>query len=135
MCILFKVSRSCYYRWLSIEKQEDYQLNEIIKSVFNSSRKTYGTRRIKKRLEQLYGLIMSRRRIARIMKKLSLKCLNRRRFRVQTTNSNHKYMISPNLLKQDFYASYTDEIYVGDRSVNKKILNISFFNTRIYTNK
>lgn len=114
MCILFKVSRSCYYRWLSIEKQEDYQLNEIIKSVFNSSRKTYGTRRIKKRLEQLYGLIMSRRRIARIMKKLSLKCLNRRRFKVQTTNSNHKYMISPNLLKQDFYASYPDEIYVGD---------------------
>lgn len=114
MCILFKVSRSCYYRWLSIERQEDYELNEIIKSVFNSSRKTYGTRRIKKQLEQLYGLIVSRRRIAKIMKKLSLKCLNRRRFRVQTTNSNHKYMISPNLLKQDFYASYPDQIYVGD---------------------
>lgn len=57
---------------------------------------------------------MSRRRIARIMKKLSLKCLNRRRFRVQTTNSNHSYMISPNLLKQNFYASYIDEVYVGD---------------------
>jgi transposase InsO family protein len=114
MCRLFNVSRSCYYRWLSIDKQEDCQLNELIKSVFIDSRKTYGTRRIKKRLEQLYGLIMSRRRIGRIMKKLSLKCLNRRRFRVQTTNSNHSYMISPNLLKQDFYASCSDEVYVGD---------------------
>lgn len=114
MCRLFEVSKSNYYRWLKIENQEDYQLNELIKNVFIASRKTYGTRRIKKRLEQLYGLTVSRRKIGRIMKKLSLRCLNRRRFRVQTTNSNHNYMISPNLLKQDFHASYPDEIYVGD---------------------
>jgi putative transposase len=114
MCRLFTVSRNCYYRWLKIDKKDDYQLNELIKNIFETSRKTYGTRRIKKKLEQLYGLIISRRKIARIMKNLSLKCLNKRRFRVQTTDSNHRYMISPNLLKQDFYASCPDQIYVGD---------------------
>lgn len=114
MCRLFSVSKSCYYRWLKIDKQEDYQLNELIKNVFFNSRNTYGTRRIKKRLERLYGLVISRRRIGKIMKKLSLKCLNKGHFRVQTTNSNHSYMVSPNLIKQDFYASYQDEIYVGD---------------------
>jgi len=114
MCKLFIVSRNCYYRWLKIDKKDDYQLNELVKNIFETSRKTYGTRRIKKKLEQLYGLIISRRKIARIMKSLTLKCLNKRRFRVQTTNSNHRYMISPNLVKQDFYASYPDKIYVGD---------------------
>lgn len=47
-----------------------------------------------------------------------------------TTDSNHNLPIAPNILNRDFYASKVDEKYVGDRSINKKILNISFFNTR-----
>jgi len=114
MSKLLAVSRSCYYRWLSIEKQEDIELNDLIKKVFTHSRHTYGTRRIKKRLEQLYGLIVSRRRIGRIMKRESLAVLSKRRYRAQTTNSNHAYMTSPNRLRQDFYAYAPNEIYVGD---------------------
>lgn len=114
MCKVVNVSRSCYYRWLRIDRQEDVALNELITSVFMMSRQTYGTRRIKKHLEQQVGLIISRRRIGYIMKKENLSTRNRRRFRVQTTDSNHKYMTSPNRLQQDFYASYPDEVYVGD---------------------
>lgn len=114
MCRLLNVSRSCYYHWLNVQKQEDTELNGVIKELFTKSRLTYGTRRIKKRLEQVYGLIISRRRIGRIMKKLSLQVLKKRRFRAQTTNSNHSYMTSPNRLQQDFYASAQDQIYVGD---------------------
>lgn len=69
---------------------------------------------MKKRLEQLYGFIISRRRIARIMKKLGLSCRNKRRFRVLTTNSNHTYAIAPNRIQQDFYTSTPDQMYVGD---------------------
>ena len=86
----------------------------MIKNVFISSRQTYGTRRIKKQLERLYGLIVSRRRIGKIMKKLGLNSRNKRRFRVLTTNSNHNYAISPNRLQQDFYATTTNQVYVGD---------------------
>ena len=114
MCRLLHVSRSCYYHWLRVEKQEDTELNDLIKEVFVQSRRTYGTRRIKKRLEQLYGLVLSRRRIGRIMKRLSLYVLKKRRYRAQTTNSNHTYMTSPNRLQQDFYACVPDQIYVGD---------------------
>jgi transposase InsO family protein len=114
MCLLLKVSRSCYYHWLRVEKQEDVELNEIVEGAFVGSRQTYGTRRIKKQLERLYGLILSRRRIGRIMKKLGLNTRNKRRFRVLTTNSNHNYAISPNRLHQDFYASQPDQVYVGD---------------------
>lgn len=62
----------------------------------------------------MYGLIQSRRRIGRIMKKLGLNTRNKRRFRVLTTNSNHNYTISPNRLHQDFYASQPNQVYVGD---------------------
>jgi len=114
MCEQLGVTRSSYYHWLRIDHQEDKQLNQLIKDTFIGSRQTYGTRRIKKQLEKLYGLILSRRRIGRIMKKESLNSRNKRRFRVLTTNSNHNYATSPNRLKQDFYASRPDQVYVGD---------------------
>ena len=87
----------------------------MIKDIFLGTYQTYGTRRLKKRLEQLYGLIVFRRRSARIMKKLGLSCRNKRRFRVLTTNSNHTYAIAvPNRIQQDFYASVPNQMYVGD---------------------
>ena len=66
------------------------------------------------------------------MKYYNLKAKIKRRF-VNTTDSNHNNEIAPNILDRDFYALNPDEKYVGDRSINKKILNISFFNARIYT--
>lgn len=114
MCRLMQVSRSCYYHWLRVDHQEDEQLNQLVQDTFIGSYQTYGTHRIKKQFEQIYGLIVSRRRIGRIMKKLELSTRNRRRFRVLTTNSKHNYAIAPNRLKQDFYASQPDQAYVGD---------------------
>jgi len=114
MCHILGVSRSCYYHWLRCERQEDNVLNETIEDVFMGSRQTYGTRRMKKQLEYLYGVIVSRRRIGHIMKKLGLNTCNKRRFRVLTTDSNHNYAISPNRLEQDFYVSQPNKVYVGD---------------------
>ena len=114
MCKVFKVSRSCYYRWLNIEKQEDTKLNNLIKNIFETSNSTYGTRRIKQQLVKDYGLIVSRRRIGKIMKKLGLVCKNKKRFRIKTTDTNHGFSIAPNRLNQDFYAFLPNQKYVGD---------------------
>jgi len=114
MCKVLKVSRSCYYRWLSIEKQEDEKLNNLIKDIFEISKSTYGTRRIKIELQKQYGVIVSRRRIGRIMHKLGLVCKNKKRFKIQTTDSNHNFSIAPNVLNQNFYASLPNKKYVGD---------------------
>lgn len=115
MCRLLEVSRNGYYHWLKNgERKEDSDLVEYIKSIFEDSFKTYGTRRIKKALETKYGWIVSRRRVGRIMKKEGLKARSKQRFRIQTTDSKHHYPISPNLLDQDFYASSPNEAYVGD---------------------
>lgn len=114
MCKLFGVSRSCYYHWLKVDRKEDTKLHNLVKKAFLESYYTYGTRRIKKELEFNYGLILSRRRIGKIMKYLSLNAKTKKRFRVLTTNSKHNYAISCNRVNQDFYASSPDQIYVGD---------------------
>lgn len=78
------------------------------------SRQTYGTRRIKDKLLQRYGFIVSRRRIKNIMKDLNLSVKMKRRFRVNTTDPDHNLPIAPNILNRDFCASVPDEKYVGD---------------------
>jgi len=58
MCKILKVSPSCYYQWIkngSIVHKIDKQLNRLIKEIFESSRQTYGTRRIREALMQKYG--------------------------------------------------------------------------------
>ena len=117
MCKILKVDRASYYHWIksgSITKKVDKKLNELIEIIFVQGRKNYGTRRIKDKLVQRYGFIVSRRRIGRIMKELGLVAKTEKRYKINTTNSNHNLPVAPNLLNRDFYASNPDEKYVGD---------------------
>jgi len=116
MCKVFRVDRSSYYHWIKagcIVKKEDTQLNKLIEAIFIQGRRNYGTRRIQDKLKELYGLILSRKRIAAIMKDLNLKVKMKKRYK-NTTDSNHNLPIAPNLLNRDFYASAPDTKYVGD---------------------
>jgi len=116
MCKVIKVKRSCYYRWIKagcIIKKVDNQLNELIKSIFLFGRNNYGTRPIRDKLLELYGLIVSRKRISTIMKDLNLKVKIKRRYK-NTTDSNHNLPIAQNILNRDFYASNPNEKWVGD---------------------
>jgi len=116
MSKVFKVDRSSYYHWIKagcVIKKEDEQLNNLIKSIFIQGRNNYGTRRIQDKLKELYGLILSRKRISSIMKDLNLRVKMKRRYK-NTTDSNHNLPIAPNLLNRDFYASAPDTKYVGD---------------------
>ncbi|WP_233750439.1 MULTISPECIES: IS3 family transposase [Arcobacteraceae] len=116
MCKILKVNRASYYHWVKagcIVKKVDIQLNELVKSIFVFGRNNYGSRRIQDKLKELYGLIVSRRRISTIMKDLNLKVNIKRRYK-NTTDSNHNLPIAPNILNRDFYASNPNEKYVGD---------------------
>jgi len=117
MCKILKVDRCSYYQWIrngSVVQRVDKQLNSLIELIFEQSRQTYGTRRIKDALVQRYGLIVSRAKIRDIMRYLGISVKMKRRFKVMTTDSNHNLPIAPNRLKRDFYASTSDEKYVGD---------------------
>jgi putative transposase len=116
MCKVIKVDKSSYYHWIKagcVVKKVDTKLNNLIKAIFIQGRNNYGTRRIRDKLKELYGLIISRKRISNIMKDLNLKVKMKRKYK-NTTDSNHNLPIVPNILNRDFYASAPDEKYVGD---------------------
>ncbi len=116
MCQVLELSRSAYYGWIrsqeSPSKQEAKRLEERIKLIFTSNRGNYGTRRIKKALAKA-SLVVSRRRIARMMKEAGLVCKAKRKFKV-TTDSKHHHPISPNILKRNFHFKKPNQAYVGD---------------------
>ena len=117
MCRVLKADRASYYHWIKQGcqvRQVDKKLNEFIEIIFMQGKENYGTRRIKDKLIQRYGFIVSRCRIARIMQELGLVAKTKRRYRVNTTSSNHNLPVAPNILNRDFYATYPDEKYVGD---------------------
>ena len=117
MCRVLEVSPSGYYAWRcradSARRREDRQLTVHIRSTFEASRCSYGSRRIRDSLAQ-EGLRCSRSRASRLMRENDLVAKKARQFRVITTDSAHCDPVAENLLEQDFSASEADRIWVGD---------------------
>ncbi|MGK0255510.1 MAG: putative transposase [Arcobacteraceae bacterium] len=85
MCKVITVDKSSYYHWIKagcIVKKCDIQLNDLIQAIFIQGRNNYGTRRIKDKLQERYGLIVSRKRISNILKELNLKVKMKREMQV-----------------------------------------------------
>ena len=105
-----KVSKNAYYTWLrtdktKFEKPSLMYLKTRIEAIFNKSKQVYGSLRIQKALER-EGLFYSRSYIAVLMKKLELKSVLSKQFRVSTTDSKHNLPVAKNLLNRELY-SYT----------------------------
>lgn len=98
------VPRSCYYEWLDSPKtereQENEKLIEILKVLFEKGRGIYGTPRLKNKLTE-QGIVVSRRRIGRLMRQAGLWCKTKKKFKA-TTDSKHNKSIAPNLLGRQF---------------------------------
>jgi len=116
MCKLLDVSRSSYYSWLCATPSklslENIELSSQIKEIFIKGRGNYGSRRIRKRLLKK-NIIISRRRVIKLMKANNLVCKKAKKFKV-TTDSKHKLPIAPNILQRDFNAVKPNKKYVGD---------------------
>ena len=116
MCRVMSVSRSGFYEWLSRPEskrsQQDQALKANIRVLHEKSRQNYGERRIKDDLAD-QGKVVSRRRIARLMKEEGLVCKTKRKFKA-TTDSKHNKPVADNLLKRDFQQQHPDQAYVGD---------------------
>jgi len=119
MCTALEVSRSGFYKWLDKTKEpsekqwEDAVLKMDIRQIHEESRKTYGRPRLHLGL-QARGRQCGKHRLVRLMKEEGIEGLQRRRFRVKTTDSNHPYAIAPNLLEGHSGPSRPDEIWVAD---------------------
>jgi len=116
MCDLLKVNRSSYYEWLNnpeaATRRQDKIFSEKISMIFLKSRSTYGSRRIKEALAK-EGIIISRKRISRLMKENQLWVKTKKRFKA-TTDSKHQLPVADNLLNRNFSVNVPDKCYVGD---------------------
>ena len=101
LCELLGVARSGFYDWqrrgLSRRRVEDAQLCSHLCAAFARSRRTYGRPRLRLEL-RAQGFAHGERRIARLMRAAGLCARSRRRFRPQTTQSDHPHPIAPNRL-------------------------------------
>lgn len=113
------VSRSGFYKWQSKKdeetdkKREDAMLKNEIRKIHKESRKTYGRPRLHIALK-FKGHECGKHRLVRLMKEEGIKGLQKKRFRVKTTDSNHPYAIAPNLLDGHPGPSRPNEIWVAD---------------------
>lgn len=116
-CQLLEVSRSAYYEWSkhtpSAGALADAELGQRIQAIYDDSRGTYGWPRVHRALRR-EGVHVSRKRVARIMRRKGLIGRCRRRW-TKTTISDPE-VAAVDLLKRAFGPGTVelDRIYVGD---------------------
>jgi putative transposase len=117
MCKVLKVSISGFYSWLkspeSKRAKERKGLVEKIHQVYAASKGRFGSPRVTLALKK-QGVRVSRPQVARIMRLEHLQSIVRKKYRVQTTDSNHAYPVSENYLNRNFTAERLGEKWVSD---------------------
>jgi putative transposase len=119
LCQLLEVSPSGFYDWQHRRNcpgpraVADQKLAGQITTIFAGSRQTYGSPRVQQALGQ-QGCRHGRKRIARLMKAAGLCGRQKRRYRVQTTDSKHDHPIAPNRLAEAPKATAPNQIWVAD---------------------
>lgn len=117
MCQVLQVSRSGYYDFLkhvpSASEQRRCEMKLQIRRIYQDSDGIYGSPRIHRQLKA-EGACCNEKTVAKLMREEDLVASNRRRFRVQTTDSDHHYPVAANLLEQCFTAQGPNEVWTAD---------------------
>ena len=102
LCRYFSVSPSSFYYWRKDRISAHLIIKEKIclqiKAIFKNSNGTYGSPRVHQELKSK-GYSVSENTVAKYMKELGLDARLKKKFRVQTTDSNHSSPIAPRLFK------------------------------------
>lgn len=117
MSRLLGVSRNAYYQYCQRQRNKlpDVEHEAIIadvKQVAESSKYSYGSRRMKHALNAL-GYPVGRRKARSLMRKAGVKARYRKKHKV-TTNSDHKQPVFNNVLSRKFTTAQPDQAYVTD---------------------
>lgn len=101
-CNIFNVSKSGYYKWLtrplSSRKKDNIRLWEKIKTHWEDSRESYGKLRIQAALKNENESV-SKNRIGKLMKENNIQGVGKKKFKPQTTDSNHNYKVADRIFK------------------------------------
>ena len=118
LCKALAVSRSGYYRWLSVRdnpsarSKAQIERDEAVGEAFEKSKGRDGCRRIQAELAE-NSKPCDIKTIASSMKRQGLVPKAAKKFKV-TTDSKHKLPVAPNLLGQNFDAEKPNQKWAGD---------------------
>jgi transposase InsO family protein len=132
LCRYFSTSSSSYYYWKKSKETEAGRAKKAIcieiKRIFKDSKETYGAPRVHKELLSS-GYHVSENSVAKYMSEMGLDARLKKKFKIQTTDSNHTSPIAERVFKvEDEFALPTrpGSILAGD------ITYLSFGNKFIY---
>ena len=118
MCRLLEVTRSNYYHWQNSDTSSSDQTKQdnvkLVKDAFQLLKGNAGTRGIKGYLEQTKSIIMSRRKIGRIMIEQGLQVQTQKKFKNRQVSHIKDPKIQPNNLNRNFQVSYPNQVWVAD---------------------
>jgi transposase InsO family protein len=117
MCRVLRVSRSGYYAWKQRPQSRRARANEdllaAIRSIYQGSRKTYGSPRVHAYLRRK-GYSCGRHRVARLMHKHQITARKAHRRHPVTTQPAAGARTAPNLLNREFSAALPNQKWVSD---------------------
>ena len=113
MCQLASVSRAGFYRHLvEIEPdEEEMALRDAIQRIYLEHRRNYGYRRVTIELRDR-GMLVNRKRVARLMREDNLIAISQRKY-VVTTNSDHDFQVYLNLAAR-MQVTGVNQLWVAD---------------------
>ena len=88
-------------------------LTERIRQIHAESDETYGMPRVRAELRD-QGMAVSRKRVARLMRKEGLQGVSRRRAYIVTTRRNERQRPAPDLVQRRFQSDSPDALWVAD---------------------
>jgi putative transposase len=113
MCQLTAVSRAGFYRHLvEVEPDaEEMELRDAIQQIYLEHRRHYGYRRITAELRHR-GMLVNRKRVARLMHEDNLIAVSQRKY-VVTTDSEHDFQVYLNLAAR-MQVTAVNQLWVAD---------------------
>lgn len=113
MCMLGRVSRAGFYRWLRAEapREEEMEVRVAIHEVVLEHRGRYGYRRVSRELRRR-GMVVNHKRVARLMREDNLLAVQPRAW-VQTTDSDHELTVYLNLAAR-MQLTAINQLWVAD---------------------
>jgi putative transposase len=112
-----EVSRSGFYDWcrrrISRRTRDDARLIDVMVKLFYQNEEVYGRPRLFRDLRKL-GYRIGEQRVRKLMKLAGIQPISEKRFRVRTTDSNHSFPISANLVRRNFKTTRPNQVWVSD---------------------
>ena len=122
ICEVFGLSRSGYYAWRDREpcarQLEDEHHKSRICELYDRAKGRYGHRPIYEHLKD-EGIACGRDRTLRLMKEAGIEGVQRKGFKAQSTDSDHQFGCSPNLLRELGSPQSPDRVWVADTTYLK----------------